>query len=195
MGEFLFSRKVNQITVIRPDFNRAYVALQIVAEMFQCLNNGQKFLIMDFIVSFCRLRGFGVVSYRMPMVKCIWLFQNCTYRKVACVGDEAIWFRWVGKCKERGSGKSSYEGVIRMLLCHCPVKRVVFLGEVEQGSCYGGVIFDKAMIKVAESQEGLDLFDVIRDKPVCDSSKFFQVHRDVAVRNDKSQVFDSGFCK
>ena len=93
----------------------------------------------------------------MPAVKRVGLFQDCPYCKVACVRDEAIWFRWVGKCKKGSCGEGSYEGVVRMLLCCCPVERVVFLGEVEQGSCYGGVIFDKATIKVTESEKGLDL--------------------------------------
>ena len=134
-----------------------------------------------------------MVSYRVPAVKCVRLFQDCTYRKVACVGDEAIRFRWVRKRKEGGCGKGSYKGVIRLLLCRCPVKRVVFLSEVEQGSCYGGVIFDKATVEVAKSKKSLDLLDVVRNRPVRDSREFLWIHRDMTIRNDKAQIFNSSF--
>ena len=68
-----------------------------------------------------------------------------------------------------------------MLLCCCPVKWVVFLGEVKQGSCYGGVIFDKATVEVAESKKGLNLLDIVRDRPVRDSREFFRIHCDVTI--------------
>jgi hypothetical protein len=53
-----------------------------------------------------------------------------------------------------------------------------------------GKVFDKSMIEVAESKEGLNLFDCMRSRPCSDSCKFGKVHLDLTIVDDNSKVFN-----
>lgn len=57
-GKLLLFCEVDQITVVSPNFQGVQATFQIVAECFKGANDGQEFLIMDFIVSLCRKEGF-----------------------------------------------------------------------------------------------------------------------------------------
>jgi hypothetical protein len=51
----LFREKIDQISVVSPDFCGVIPSLQVVVENFQGTNDGKEFLIMDFVILFSRL--------------------------------------------------------------------------------------------------------------------------------------------
>ena len=53
-GEFLLCPKVGEVVVIRPDFERFRVALEVMTESFKGTNDGEEFFVMDVVVE---LRG------------------------------------------------------------------------------------------------------------------------------------------
>jgi hypothetical protein len=51
----LFSEKIDQISVVSPNFRGVVPSFQVVAENFQSMDDSEEFLIMDFIIPFSRL--------------------------------------------------------------------------------------------------------------------------------------------
>ena len=81
------------------------------------------------------------------------------------------------------------------LLGLLPQEGHILLGEVKQGVCSMGVILEKLMVKVAESKEGLELFDHPGCRPMCDGSEFGWVHLEASFCNNDAEVFDRCLCK
>ncbi len=55
--------------------------------------------------------------------------------------------------------------------------------------------FNKAPVEVGKAEKGLHLLLVCRSGPFGDTSNLDGIHRDGVVRDDHSEVFDSGFLK
>ena len=58
-----------------------------------------------------------------------------------------------------------------------------------------GVILEKSTVKVAESKEGLELFDHMGGRPICDGGEFSWVHLEVTFCDNDAKVFDRCLCK
>jgi hypothetical protein len=51
----LFREKIDQVSVVSPDFCGVVSSLKVVAENLQGTDDGKELLIMDFVISFSRL--------------------------------------------------------------------------------------------------------------------------------------------
>ena len=54
-------------------------------------------------------------------------------------------------------------------------------------------MFDKTAVEVTEAKEGLKVFKLFRDRPLCDSRDFCGVHFNASFRYNDAQVFDGSF--
>ena len=88
-GEFLFLGKVDQITVVSPDLEGLWAAFQVMAKNFQGMDDSQEFLIVNFVVSFCWLKGFKMVGNQMPTIKGIRLFKNGPGGEITSISEKA----------------------------------------------------------------------------------------------------------
>jgi len=68
------------------------IALEVMAEMGQSVDDSQEFFVMDLIIAFRRLQGFGVVSHGVRLSKSVFLFQDCSCSVITGIGDERKWF-------------------------------------------------------------------------------------------------------
>ena len=73
------------------------------------------------------------------------------------------------------------EGILQILKCSCaslvPYKGYVFLGELRKRCSLLCEIFNEPSVEIGESQEALDVFDVLWLKPVDHGGNFAWVHR------------------
>ena len=82
----------------------------------------------------------------------------------------------VWKSEDRGRGEGSDQGSKGVFLWFVPVEGSVFLGEARKRAYYVGVIFNKASVKIAKTEEGLNLFERFRGWPFCNGFYFDWVH-------------------
>ena len=70
----LFSGEVLEIGMVQKYACGVFVALEVVPEMVEAVDNGEKFFVVYLIVPFGRLQQFGVESYRVRLSQGIVLF-------------------------------------------------------------------------------------------------------------------------
>src|ERR1700689_3589500 len=75
-------------------------------------------------------------------------------------------------------------------MCRGPKKWNILLREVKQRSCNGGEILNKPSIKIAETQESLDMLDSTWNRPICNAFDLSRVHTYLSFRNDDAEVFN-----
>src|ERR1700727_199865 len=83
--QFLGCHKVLQIFVVCPYLEGVLSPFQIMSPLFQCSDNGEHFLIMDFIVPLYFIQAFGQKGYRMHLPIFPFLRQHSTSCKVRTV--------------------------------------------------------------------------------------------------------------
>ena len=83
----LLCGKITEVCMVWKDLHVMFIALQVVAEVFQCMYDSKEFLVVDFIVAFCRLERLWEVGHWVRLSKSI-LFQDCSSGKVTCICSE-----------------------------------------------------------------------------------------------------------
>src|ERR1700733_9320867 len=76
------------------------------------------------------------------------------------------------------------------IMCRGPKKWNILLREVKQRSCNGGEVLNKLSIKIAETQESLDMLDSTWNRPICNALDLSRVHTYLSFRNDDAEVFN-----
>ena len=76
------------------------------------------------------------------------------------------------------SSESSLQGLEQSFLLITEVKYNVLASEVHHGATNNSVVFNKKSIEVAETEEGTDLLDIHRLRPLQNSINLFRVHFD-----------------
>ena len=56
-----------------------------------------------------------------------------------------------------------------------------------------GVIVDEASIESSETEEGTDIFEFLRDGPICNSLEFDGIHSELTGLKTKTKIFDLVF--
>ena len=81
------------------------------------------------------------------------------------------------------------------LLVSGPGVRSFFFAKSKERLGYGRVMFDKMVVEVTEAKEGLEVFKLFRDGPLCDFRDFCGVHFNVSFRYNDAEVFNGSFVK
>src|SRR5712672_280141 len=88
VGEFLLCLEVGEVIVIGPYFKGVRMTLEVMAESFEGANDSKEFFVVDVVVEFGRLHGFGEESNRVPSIEEVGLFKNGTESEVTSIGDD-----------------------------------------------------------------------------------------------------------
>ena len=105
----------------------------------------------------------------------------CNYAE----GQGLIW-----KSKNWGGGKGTNQGGKGVLLWIVPVEWSVFLGKARERANNVGVIFNKVSVKIAKTEEGLNLFECFWDWPFCNGFYFDRVHVYASFCDENTEVFN-----
>lgn len=192
---FLLGAEIGEVVMVGPDFERLRMSFKVVAEVFKGADDGEEFFVVDIVVLFGWQHGFGVKGNRVPAIKSVWLFQDGSKGKVACVCDDAERQGRVWEAQDRGSGEGFDEGAESRVLVGMPGEGGVLLGKFKERASNGGVILDKSAVEITEAEEGLEIFEFLREWPVGNAGKFCRVHFDLAMRNDDAKVVDRRLVK
>src|SRR5712672_1414510 len=150
-GEFLLCSEVGEVIVIGPYFKWVRMTLEVMAESFEGANDSEEFFVMDVIVEFGRLHGFGEESNRVPLVEKVGLFKNGTKSEVTSIGDDMKRKGGIREGEDRGDRKGVNEGAKGRFLGHGPNVGDIFLCESKERVCNLGIILDEATVKVAKA--------------------------------------------
>src|SRR5882762_3741770 len=161
-----------------------------MAESFEGANDGEEFFVVDVVVELRRLHGFGEESNRVPSVKKVRLFENGTKSKVTGISDNAERKGGIREGEDWSDRKGVNEGAKSRFLRCGPNVGDIFLCESKERVCNLGVIFDEAMIKVAEAKEGLEFLNGLGLGPFGNAGNFGRVHSNGSFRNDDAEIFD-----
>src|SRR5712671_6247792 len=104
-GEFLLCSEVGEVIVIGPYFKWVRMTLEVMAESFEGANDSEEFFVVDVVVEFGRLHGFGEESNRVPAVGWGGLFKNGTESEVTSIGDGVKRKGGIREVEDRGEGK------------------------------------------------------------------------------------------
>src|SRR5712672_394259 len=168
------------------------MTLKVMVESFEGTNDGKEFFVVDVVVEFGRLHGFGEESNRVPSIEKVGLFKNGTESEVTSIGDDAKRKGGIREGKDRGDGKGVNEGAKGQFLGCGPNVGDVFLCESKERVCNLGIVLDEATVKVAEAEEGLEFLNGLWLGPFGDTGNFGRVHGDGSFRNDDAEIFDRG---
>ena len=150
-GEFLLCPEVGEVIVIRPYFKGVRMTLEVMAESFEGANDSKEFFVVDVVVEFGRLHGFGEESNRVPSIEEVGLFKNGTESKVTSIGDDTKRKGGIREGEDRGDGKGVNEGAKGRFLGRGPNVGDVFLCESKERVCNLGIVLNEAMVKIAKA--------------------------------------------
>ena len=102
----------------------------------------------------------------MPMIEGIGLFEDGTKNIIRSVYNymERQGLVWEGE--NRGGCEGPYQGGKGFLLWCVPVEWCVFLDTAGKGVNNVGIVFNNALVKIAEAEKRLNLFECLWDGPV-----------------------------
>jgi len=70
----LLRRKIEEVNMVGPDLKDIGATLKIMAEGSKSTDNGKEFLIMNSVITLCRLEGLRKISNRVPTIEKVGLF-------------------------------------------------------------------------------------------------------------------------
>ena len=126
-GKALFGMEIDEVIVVRPDFEGFRMSFEVMAEGFKSANDSQEFFIMDVVILFGWEEQLREVRDGVPLVKQVRLFENGSHSKVTCVCDEAERTHSVGEHKDRCGGEGVNECVKGGLSGCSPCEGRIFL--------------------------------------------------------------------
>ena len=84
----MLGTEVSEVVVVGPDFKCLGVPFEVVTEGFESAYDGQEFFVVDVVVLFGWLHGFGVKGDGVPSVQGVGLFEDGAEGEIAGVCDE-----------------------------------------------------------------------------------------------------------
>jgi len=94
--------------------------------------------------------------------------------------------------EDGGLSEGEFERVEGGLLRRFPFERVLFSKESSERNDNVREGRDKSTIKVRKTEEGLNILNRLRRRPIGDSFRFRRVHGDALRRDDEAEEFDGG---
>ncbi|KIN97975.1 hypothetical protein M404DRAFT_158956, partial [Pisolithus tinctorius Marx 270] len=142
-------------------------ALKVVAPGPECFENSKQFLVVGVIIQFRGRQSLGVECNQMNLA------VTTGDRKDA--GDGIV--RSIGLDSDRNPGDEM-------------IPRSPLAGKPSQQYDDVRVIKDKTAVKIGEAEEGLNILDLVRLRPVADGLDLFLQHREAGRGKVESEVLD-----
>src|SRR5882724_4040916 len=162
--------------------------LEVVAPLSEGLEYGEQFLVVDLIVELCWLHAAGVEGDQVDVAIVGGdLGDDHSDRIVRSVSLNHNGVVRVEMCQDGGLCEGRFEGFKRLGVVGAPDEQGILLGEANQGDDDVGEPLNELTIKVGETQECLDCFEVSRGRPDTDRIGLGGVHRDASGSNHKAQ--------
>ena len=152
--------------------------LEIMAPGLSCFYDGQHLFVVNRIISFGRGHGMRHVRDGSELAVIAFDANHSPDGKLRRVSLEVEFVVLVGVLQHGHSSESSLQGLKRGFLLVTKVKYNVFASQVHHGTTNNSVVLNKASIKVAKPEEGTDLLDICRLRPLQNSINLFRVHFD-----------------
>ncbi|KIK34821.1 hypothetical protein CY34DRAFT_97224, partial [Suillus luteus UH-Slu-Lm8-n1] len=179
--EVLGRAEVEKVHVICENNDRMRVSLKVVPPCFQSMDDSEKFLIIDLIITFCGIKRLREIPARVIGAIFISL-EDCSSGNEGSISSKGELSRGV-----REALLQFLEGVGT---CLCPLELDIFLGEIKQGSGKVRVMGNEVMVEVAESKERADFFHRSWYCPITYSRKLGRVHCYLSWSNDHSEIIN-----
>jgi hypothetical protein len=177
--------------MVRDDNERSFETFEIMAPETNCGDNGEKLLVVDFVVAFCVVHLAGHESDREECVAVL-LREDGRDGVVGGVGlDHCFEGRF-----EMTQERAEFEEVLEMLegggslVIDCEHR--ILLEKAGEGKDYARVSRNESPIEVGEAEELLELFDRARKRPFGDGSHLGGRHADAIRRDDEAKEFGLG---
>src|SRR5882724_11256416 len=163
-------------------------ALEVVAPLSEGLEYGEQFLVVDLVVELCWLRAAGVECDQVDVAIVGGDLgddrSNCIVRSISLNDNGVV---RVEMRQDRGLCEGRFEGFKCFGVVGAPDEWGILLGKANQGDDDVGEPLNESTIKVGETQECLDCFEVSRGRPDTDRIGLGGVHRDASGGNHKAQ--------
>ena len=151
-------------------------AFQVVLPGLESLKYCKKFLVMNIVVQFWWSKSLGVESDWVEFIFRSEDGKDCSEGVVGGIGFNDN----LGVRNPMGENRSGSESLLERLEGFLTSIREVpsytFLSELGERNYDVRILLNEAMIKVAEAKEGLNVLDILRFRPVQDSSDFLHGH-------------------
>jgi hypothetical protein len=177
--------------MISNDVNRKSGTFKIVSPMSERLEDSKEFFVMNIVVEFGANKGTGMEGDRMKLAIRKLYGKNGSESVIGSVGfqDERKTGNEMGK--DRSAQEGSFQRVESFLADGIEIPRNSFSCEACKRNDNVGISLNEPSIEVAESEEGLNVFNLPRSRPVGDNVDFLGVHGESRRREDESEIFDS----
>src|SRR5882724_1979832 len=163
-------------------------ALEVVAPLSEGLEYGKQFFVVDLVVEFRWLHAAGVECDRVDVTIIGGDLgddrSDCIVRSVSLNDNGVV---RVEMRQDRGLCEGCFKGFKRFGVVGAPDERGILSGKANQGDDDVGEPLNELTIKVGETQECLDCFEVSRGRPDTDCIGLGCVNRDASGSNNKAQ--------
>src|SRR5882724_5735023 len=162
--------------------------LEVVAPLSEGLEYGEQFLVVDLVVELFWLHAAGVECDRVDVTivrgdlgddRCDRIVRSVSLNNNGVVRVEMR--------QDGGLCEGRFEGFKCLGVVGAPDEQGILSGEVNQGDDDVGEPLNELTIKVGETQECLDCFEVSRGRPDTDCIGLGCVNRDASGSNNKAQ--------
>ena len=123
----------------------------------------------------------------MPSSIGVGLKEDTSSSMFGGIRSEGERFPKIGEAKDWFLQESGLELVKSQVARRGPFPSKIFLGKVDQGASDGGIISNEFSVIIGETEEGSDVLDRFRDRPVLDPFEFGGIHRDLPWGENHSQ--------
>ena len=158
MVEYLSCGKVLEVLGVREHLYLLHRTLAIPSPMFERIDDGKEFLVMDLVVYLRRRKLARVEGNRVQAVVLVSLGKDRTEREIrrSCLDDHRPF--WIEVSQNRRRRESLFE----LVECSFGFGRpfpvlCLTLRELRQGTGNPRIVLDEASVKVCEAQKALDL--------------------------------------
>jgi hypothetical protein len=192
--EYFSCGKVLEVLVVRENLQLVNGAFAVSSSVFESIDDGKKFLVVDFIVDLRRLELPGVEGDWVQAILVISLGKDSSEGKVRRIRFDDDRPLGVEVCEDRRSGETEFKFVERSGALICPFQSLRFsLREFRQGTGISRVIPDEASVDVSETQKGLGFSQGSGVLPVKYRLDLFLGHFDTIMADDISQELNFGY--
>src|SRR5882724_1311388 len=163
-------------------------ALEVVAPLSEGLKYGEQFFVVDLVVEFRWLHAAGVECDRVDVAIVGGDLgddrSDCIVRSVSLNDNGVV---RVEMRQDGGLCEGRFEGFKCLGVVGAPDEQDILSGKANKGDDDVGEPLNESTIKVGETQECLDCFEVIQGQPDTDCIGLGGVHRDASGSNHKAQ--------
>ena len=152
--------------------------LEIMVPGLSCFYDGQHLLVVDRIISFRRGHGMRHVGDGSEFTVIALDANHSPDSELRRVGLEAEFVVLVRVLQHGCSSEGSLQGLERSSFLVTEVKYNVFASQIHHGATNNSIVLYKVSIEVAEAEEGTDLLDICRLRPLQNSINLLRVHFD-----------------